>query len=150
MAKLDLSLEEARVAYSSHDAGKAMLEKMYPKKQLIGNVLERCTTFEGVLEEVGETQQQFDHRTQFDDEQEKASKRISLITKALNEGEKNPRWYIWFNDHAHGSGVGLSLGGVGCRNDGVVVGSRHRFSNETVAIHAVKYFLPDFEVAYQK
>lgn len=73
-------------------------------------------TFQDALDFRGETLEQFNHRTQFDDDVQRAGKELEVIAFAIRLGKplgtsQGDRWYYpWFNSKR--SSVGFSY--VGC------------------------------------
>lgn len=70
-------------------------------------------TLQDALDYVGESIESFNHRTQFDDDVQRAYKELEIIVKAIRHGneldEGDKRYYPWFN--SRGSLVGFSYGG---------------------------------------
>lgn len=82
------------------------------------------TSFEKALEYTGETIEQFNHRTQFDTDQQRAGKEIEVIAEAIRQGQKGEYdYYPWF--WSARSSRGFSFRDYDYVNSNSSVASRH-------------------------
>lgn len=107
------------------------------------SIFDRLKTFQDALDLTGETREDFNKRTEHDDDQEKAGKELSVIFKAIREGKKGGYYYPYFNNPNH-SGSGFSFGGYHCDHDHSTVGSRHTADTAEKATYVGKQFTPIF------
>lgn len=99
-------------------------------------------TFQDALDITGETLEQFNKRTEHDDDQERASKELAVIFKAINEGEKGiyyPRFY-----NPTGSGSSFSSRGYVYGDVYSIVGGRYKASTPAKARYVGKKFTSIF------
>jgi hypothetical protein len=145
MTTLKLDEKTARKLYPKATTEfKEMLEETFGKNIFSQNVIDRVKTFEDVLTEVGETQEQFDKRTEHDSDDDVAYKQAKLIALALNEGKildgTNTNVYKYFPWHKV-SGAGLVSHGYVSWNTNAHVGSRLCLDTSEKAIYAGNQFI---------
>ena len=103
-------------------------------------------SFQDALDFRGETLDQFNNRTQFDDDVQKAGKELEVLAFAIRGGKplgtkKGDRWcYPWFN--AKRSSVGFSFGGFHYGHAASGVGSRLCVNDSDEAKYFGEKFLP--------
>lgn len=86
MKTLQLSDVQARKIYPTASPEiKSILENNWSKQFFSQDITDRINTEEDVLAECGETWEQFNHRTQYDTESQKAGKMVELMCQALNQ-----------------------------------------------------------------
>lgn len=113
------------------------------------DITELIKSWEDVLAYNGETQEQFDHRTQFDDQNDKDIKVWKAICLALNEGELlkyDGKTHLYFPYlYSAGSGSGFSFYDCTYDDSFSYVGSRLCLKESRLAIHAGKTFTPQLK-----
>lgn len=142
METLQISKENALKAYEvASDKTKQVLSNLFGEKVFVKNIMERIKTVQDALDYNGETLEQFNKRTQFDDDQEKATKELGVIAKALREGKPlgERSYYPWFNSARSASG--FSFRAYGHAGDGSVVGSRLRVDTSEKSTYMGKQFI---------
>lgn len=109
-------------------------------------IMDRIKTLQDALDYNGETIEQFNTRTQYDADHEKAYKELCVIALALNEGKpmnykntKEYKYYPYFN--AAGSGSGFSFCGYACDDDYSYVGARLCVNTSEKAEYMGKQFI---------
>ena len=147
MENLSISKETVLEAYEA--AGrktKSVLTSLFGEKVFVKEITDRVKTFEDALEVIGETEEQFKERTQYDSVDEIAYKKVKIIAQALNEGwvpdwtnTDEYKYYCWFK--YVGSGVGFSFYDYYYDRSDSGVGSRLVFRTSALAEYAGKQFL---------
>lgn len=138
MKNLTVTLGAAVAEYSkASEEGKAILEKLFGKKELALNITERVKTFDdacgllGISSSVSETRDEI------------AYKQLKVIAEALNEGwtpnwddEDEYKYFPWFR-----CGSGFSFSHVLSRCTFSGLGSRLCFRSRELAEYAGNQFL---------
>lgn len=106
-------------------------------------------TLQDALDYTGESLEDFNHRTQFDDDVQKAQKEIEVIVLAIRQGNdldhsEGGRWYYpWFNSKRSSSG--FSYRDFCCDPSGSHVGSRLCVENSEKAKYLGSQFLSTYD-----
>jgi len=106
-------------------------------------------TLQDALDYIGESLEDFNHRTQFDDDCQKAVKELEVIVLAIRQGNeldhnRGGRWYYpWFN--AKRSSAGFSYGDAHFGYAGSTVGSRLCVESSEKAEYLGKQFIDTYD-----
>jgi hypothetical protein len=106
-------------------------------------------TLQDALDYIGESLDDFNNRTQFDDDCQKAAKELEVIVLAIRQGNEidhnqDGRWYYpWFN--AKRSSDGFSCHGYGCGGAYSGVGSRLCVESSEKAEYLGNQFLGTYD-----
>lgn len=105
------------------------------------------TLFQKALDYNGETLEEFNHRTQFDTDRQKASKELEVIVKAVNQGEDFKSGYRYAPYFKQNGGGGLGFHYSHCGFDGYCcsVGLSHALVSNSKSDFVGKTFMPIYE-----
>lgn len=124
----------------------ALIKANFTEKELSVSIMDRIKDLADALEYNGETLDQFNKRTEHDEDHEKAYKELCVIALALNEGKRMDysntnvyKYYPYF--YAAGSGSGFSCTGFSCAYDFSAVGSRLCVNTSEKATYMGKQFI---------
>lgn len=157
MKTIELSERKAHELYKTASGEfKVLLEENFDKKVLIGNILERITTWQDVCKEAVINFANVCPWTYANTKEKRAQNayaKLQLISKVLNEGwepdftdTNQYKWYNWFQKDAHGRGWRPHDYGSYCFSD-VYSGAGLYFKDKKTAEHAAKNFL-DIYIEY--
>lgn len=111
--------------------------------------MKQFTSFLDILAAAGITPEQFNEQTKDFTPGEKGDRKVALIAKVLNEGEKGePIYYPWFWKRANKkkpSGVGLSFFATVRDYSDARVPARLKYKNRELAEYAGKTFIAEYE-----
>lgn len=136
---LELTADQAKGMLGKDTVMDALIKANFSGKELGLNIMDRLKTFQDALDITGETLENFEKRTEYDDDQEKAGKQLSVIYKAIREGVKTGRFYPYFYNPS-GSGSGFSYCASGCDDVDSFVGARHTADTSEKAVYVGKQF----------
>lgn len=111
---IEITTEQAKSLYGKDEAWNAILRANFSGSELGINIMDLLDSFEAALEINGETIEEFNKRTEHDDDQERAGKELAAIYKAIRQGNEDGRYYPYFNNpNRSGSGSGFSFDAYG-------------------------------------
>lgn len=109
------------------------------------NIMDQIDSLKAALDYNGETEEQFNWRTERDTDQQKADKEWEAICLALREGKELEMGAKWYYPYAlkptAGSGSGFSFRGFDYGFGYSTVGARHSLDTSEKAIYAGKKFI---------
>ena len=139
---LELEKENAIAAYNSGDAKeRALLEKLYGKKNFITDVCDRVTTLEDACRETGK-----DYQTilSIEDPYKKAQEAIETFAEAMREGKHESQcWMYPYFCGSSGGGFSFNAFAYGGASN---VGARLRVDSGRKATHMGKCMLEWYKI----